>query len=66
VFSVADLAAAALLAPVCSPPHPDMSRPQPVPEAVKRWEARWADHPGVAWELSTYREHRPVRSASAA
>jgi glutathione S-transferase len=57
-FSVADLAAAALLAPTCNPPDCAMTRPEPKPASVEHWLARWADHPGTAWVLRTYREER--------
>jgi glutathione S-transferase len=63
-FTVADLTAAALLAPVVSPPDSPMERPEPVPEAVARCVARWSDHPGVAWVLDQYRRHRPPRAPS--
>jgi len=58
-FSVADLAAAALLAPAVDVPHPDMKKPHPRPEAVQGWLARWADHPAATWVLATYERHRP-------
>lgn len=60
-FSVADLAAAALLAPGVDVPHPDMKKPDPMPAAVQRWHARWGDHPGASWVLETYARHRPAR-----
>jgi glutathione S-transferase len=62
-FSVADLTAASLLAPAVNPPHPDVSRPEPMPEALRVWNARWADHPGTGWVLAQYRLHRPPSSA---
>jgi len=61
-FSVADLAAAALLAPVANPPDSPMARPEPMPESLRRWTQQWQDHPGVAWVHTSYRSHRP-RSA---
>lgn len=57
-FTVADLAAAALLAPVASPRHPDMARPEPVPASVASLVARYAEHPAVAWVNRMYTEHR--------
>lgn len=60
-FSVADLAAAALLAPAADPrSHPDMARPDP-PPSVRAYLARFASHPGTAWVHETYRRHRPHR-----
>jgi glutathione S-transferase len=58
-FSVADLAAAALLAPTTTPDHPAMKRPEPFPDSIAQWLARWADHPGARWVLEQYRRHRP-------
>lgn len=58
-FTVADLAAAASLAPLVEPPHPDMKRPEPYPPKVVARLARWRSHPGRDWVLRIYREHRP-------
>jgi len=60
-FSVADLAAASLLAPLVRLEHPDMARPAPVPDAIARFEERWAAHPAIAWVRDVYARHRPVR-----
>jgi glutathione S-transferase len=57
-FSVADLTAAALLAPAVQPPDSPMRLPEPRPEGVDRWLERWAAHPGTAWVLEQYRKHR--------
>ncbi|MEQ9450727.1 MAG: glutathione S-transferase N-terminal domain-containing protein [Pseudomonadales bacterium] len=57
-FSVADLTAAALLAPVASVDHPDMKRPQPLPQRVTDVVSQFTDHPGVAWVNEIYRRHR--------
>lgn len=62
-FSVADLTAAALLALTCDPPDCAMTRPQPMPPALRRWIEDWSDHPGVGWVLRTYREHRSPSAA---
>jgi len=62
-FSVADLTAAALLSVTCNPPDCAMTRPEPMPAGVLEWQARWAQHPGVAWVLRTYREQRPPSQA---
>ena len=58
-FSVADLAAAALLAPSANPPNSPMSRPEPMPAGATAWVERWADHPGVAWVRQRYLDDRP-------
>jgi len=63
-FSVADLTAAALLAPICDVDHPDMRRPQPVPTAFTSLLSRWRGHPALAWVQTQYREHRPPALAS--
>lgn len=60
-FSVADLAAAALLAPACNPPHPDMEFPLPRPARIDAWFGRWAAHPGARWVREIYARHRPRR-----
>lgn len=56
-FSVADLAAAALLMPAVQAPE-GPTYPEPRSEVVDRWIARWADHPGAAWVREIYRRHR--------
>jgi glutathione S-transferase len=58
-FSVADLAAAALLAPAVQVEHPAMRKPEPMPDAFRAWLDRWVDHPGAAWVVDMYRRHRP-------
>jgi glutathione S-transferase len=62
-FSVADLCAAALLAPLVGPGHPDMARPTPVPPRVQEFAARWAGHPAAQWVLAQYERHRPPSCA---
>jgi glutathione S-transferase len=64
-FSVADLACAALLAPLAALPHPDMQRPEPVPERVQAFVARWAGHETIAWVRDQYDRHRPPSAAIA-
>ncbi len=64
-FSVADLSCAALLAPLVSPPHPDMQKPQPMLERIEAFLARWASHPGAQWVLEQYARNRPPSSALA-
>ncbi|MEM1244860.1 MAG: glutathione S-transferase family protein [Acidobacteriota bacterium] len=63
-FTVADLTCAALLAPIAGPEHPDMKRPSPRPETVRRYVARFEDHPGVQWVRSTYERDRPGRATA--
>lgn len=58
-FSVADLTAAALLAPFASLSHVDMARPQPVPERVAALLERYQDRPALAWVRDMYAHHRP-------
>jgi glutathione S-transferase len=65
-FSVADLACASLLAVLTQPPHPDMQRPQPMPERIEALLARFAADPAVQWVLDQYRLHRPPSAAVAA
>ena len=61
-FTIADLTCASLLAILTAPPHPDMHRPEPVPERVAGLLARWEGHPAIAWVNETYRRHRPPRA----
>jgi len=58
-FTVADLTAASLLAPLAAVRHPDMARPQPVPDALATFYARWQDHPALGWLDRQYALHRP-------
>jgi glutathione S-transferase len=59
-FCVADLTAAALLAPLVGPDHPDMAFPEPVPESVEALRARFASHEAVVWVREQYARHRPA------
>ena len=58
-FSIADLTAASLLAPLVSVDHTDMARPQPIPDALVAFYQRWADHPALDWVRNQYAQHRP-------
>jgi len=58
-FSVADLTAAALLAPLVAP-HPQMRPPEPMPDALAALVEKWRSAPVGAWVLEMYRRHRPV------
>ena len=57
-FTVADLTAASLLAPVADPDHIDMKRPEPQPESVRAFVAPWRGHPACDWVREMYRRHR--------
>jgi len=61
-FSVADLTAAALLAPLVHLSHPDMARPTPMPKAMVEFLDQWSPHPAVTWVKEQYRRHRPTRA----
>ena len=61
-FSVADLTAAANIALLVRPDHPDMARPEPVPASVQEFMARFASHPASHWALEQYRRHRAKRA----
>ena len=58
-FTIADLAVAALLAPLAKVAHPDMAFPDDPPASMVRFHARYADHPAVAWVRGIYARHRP-------
>ena len=57
-FSVADLAAAALLSLTTNPPEAPMKYPEPYPPALASWWNQWSGHPGVEWLRAIYRSHR--------
>jgi len=59
-FSVADLTAAALIAPLIDPPHPDMKKPGPMPERLAELTEKWRNHAAGRWALDMYERHRPV------
>jgi glutathione S-transferase len=62
-FSAADLTCAALLAPLTSPPCPDMRKPEPMPESMRAFLARFAQRPAIAWVNRQYELHRPPSAA---
>jgi glutathione S-transferase len=64
-FSIADLTAAALLAPIVDPPHPDMRKPQPLPRRLTELTAKWQDHPAARWVLDIYDRHRGIGASIA-
>ncbi len=57
-FSIADLTAAALLAPIANVDHPDMKRPKPIPERLKSLLGHYGQHPTIAWVNKIYQQHR--------
>ena len=59
-FSIADLTAAALLAPLIDPPHPDMRKPAPMPERLQELTEKWRHHAAGRWVLEMYDRHRPL------
>lgn len=62
-FTVADLTAAALLSPAVMPPQFPYPVPEPRSPGLEHWLARWKDHPGAAWVLEMYRQHRGTSAA---
>jgi glutathione S-transferase len=66
-FSVADLAAASLLAPAVEMDPSPFGYPKPYPARLRAWWDRWCEHPGVTWVRSMYERHRgPSHEISAA
>jgi glutathione S-transferase len=57
-FSVADLTAAALFAPLVMPPEFPYPLPQPLPKPAALLRTSVADRPGFRWVEETYRRHR--------
>ena len=57
-FSVADLTAAALFAPLVMPPEFPYPLPQPLPEPAARFRDSVASRPGFRWVAEMYRRHR--------
>ena len=58
-FSVADLTAAALLAPLVRPPEsPHPVAEELIPDSVLRFRESVARHPAFEWVLRIHREHR--------
>lgn len=64
-FSVADLTAAALLAPIIVPPEFPYSYPEPFPDAFEAMRATFLAHPSCGWALDVYRRHRGTSAATA-
>ena len=57
-FSIADLTAASLLAPIANVSHTDMQRPQPMPATVQRILEQFSEHPTIHWVQRIYKNHR--------
>jgi glutathione S-transferase len=57
-FSVADLTAAALLAPIVVPAEHPHRPPEPLPPSFREFRASLAAHPGFRWVAEMYRRHR--------
>ena len=62
-FSVADLAAAALLSPAVFPKESAGAVVEPRSPVVKRWLERFADQPGVESVAGIFRKHRGTSAA---
>ncbi len=58
VFSVADLTAATLLAPMARPKGTVWAGQSDLPDAVERFLEEIAGHEGIAWVHEMYRRHR--------
>ncbi|HZR84162.1 MAG TPA: glutathione S-transferase [Candidatus Binatia bacterium] len=57
-FTVADLTAAALAAPLVQPPEFPYAWPPSPPDAAVRLRADYVDRPGFRWVQEMYRRHR--------
>lgn len=57
-FSVADLAAASILAPIVVPAEHPHRPPEPLPASFAEFRASLADHRAFRWVVDTYRRHR--------
>jgi glutathione S-transferase len=64
-FTVADLTAAALLAPLLVPPQLQYPFPEPRPEVFETMRSAYTSHPGCVWALEVYRRHRGTSAATA-
>ena len=57
-FSIADVAAAAILSPAVLPAEFPYPAPQPYSPTFRHFLDRFAAHPGAAWVRDMYRRHR--------
>ena len=64
-YNVADLTAAALLAPIVLPPEFPYPPPEPRPPHVLALRASLEGHPAFRWVLETYRRYRGTSAAIA-
>jgi glutathione S-transferase len=62
-FSVADLTAAALFAPLVSPPEFPYTPALPLPEPFASTRAALAERPAFRWVMDIYRKHRGASAA---
>ncbi len=58
-FTVADLTAASLLAPLVRLNHDDMRRPEPIPQTMLSLFDAYSEYPAIAWVKRMYELHRP-------
>lgn len=58
-FTVADLTAAALLAPLVRINHDDMRRPEPIPQTMLSLFKAYETYPAISWVQRMYQQHRP-------
>lgn len=61
-FTLADLAAASMLAMCVDPPNSAMARPQPMAPPFAELVRRHARHPGAEWVRGIYARHRGPRA----
>ena len=57
-LSIADIAAASILATAVDPPDSPMTRPKPMPAGFAAWISRRQDHPGAEWVRHIYATRR--------
>ena len=57
-FTVADLAAAALLSPLLQPPEMQYPRQVDWPPYMQEYRDGLLRHPALRWALGSYRQHR--------
>ncbi|TMA70258.1 MAG: hypothetical protein E6J69_03170 [Deltaproteobacteria bacterium] len=65
-FSVADLTAAALFAPLVIPPELQYRLPDPLPSVLVGYRSALGGHPAYRWVTDVYRRHRGVSAEVAA
>ncbi len=65
-FTVADLAAAALVSPILQPPELQYPAPRPYSTAVDELFGRYRRHPAMEWAAGVYARHRGVSAEARA